>query len=612
MKPIGKIPLAALLGVTLSIALPAQAGTTDYSHLILLLKDNAASSSSSAATINPPSALQKRFPSIKPLVPPSASRTLEDLQALRRHRLDRYYIADTRHLTVKQAQALALRLKQDPAIEAVDFEPQVEGMHGDNGPPTVASADNDIPDHSPRQHYEFGQQAVPPYMIGGVNALHAWTVPGGKGENVRVISAEIDHWSYEHVDLPRPFLELTVGAVTGAHDTSSAGIIVSRENGYGTTGIVPQAQLGYLQWGTDRLLQLADQLREGDVVQLGVHLNYTPFAAVGCSEKCYMPLEYNRTVRDIIAYLTQEKGVHVVLAAANGNIDLDHPYFNGYFDRNLYDSGSVYAGAVDPKTGLRASFSEYGSRVDLFSWGYSVTTTTWSANLPTTGYTHTFSGTSSANPIIAGVMASLQGVARAHGLGNIAPKALRGILVATGYPPINGNRSEIGVQPDLHAAIQKMLDDHADKPPTGRLALPEDVKSGEAFSAHVYAESPTNKPLAYQWAAAGFTPEAGTQATLHLIAPSVNADTHTSISVTVSDGRHSLTLAENITIKAAPGNGDCNGIPPWDASKTYQVYAEPVAYFGKEYKQNFYNVNKPPDINSGPFGQPWLSGVPCP
>lgn len=141
MKPIGKIPLAALLGVALSIALPAQAGTTDYSHLILLLKDNAASSSSSAATINPPSALQKRFPSIKPLVPPSASRTLEDLQALRRHRLDRYYIADTRHLTVKQAQALALRLKQDPAIEAVDFEPQVEGMHGDNGPPTVASAD---------------------------------------------------------------------------------------------------------------------------------------------------------------------------------------------------------------------------------------------------------------------------------------------------------------------------------------------------------------------------------------------------------------------------------------------------------------------------------------
>ena len=604
MKRFSKV-LAMGLWVAAASALSAPAtADTDYSHLIVLIKDDGSRLRNFQDNVDPSSTFQHHVPNIKPLVPPAKARTLEDAQALHRHRLDRYYVIDTRLLTPAQAQALAAQLKQDPAIEDVDFEPLVDGMHNDKADPVEESARSGIPDYTERQNYLFGRSAVAPYKIGGVNAVQAWKVPGGKGENMRVISSEIDHWSYDHADLPKPFLEVDAGAVTGYHDTASVGTIASRENAFGTTGIAPAAQLGYTQFGSDRLMQTAEHLSAGDVVQLGVHYKYATLPGAGCSADCYMPLEYNRTVRDIITYLTQEKGVHVVLAAANGNIDLDHPYFSGWFDRNRFDSGSIYAGAVEPKTGLRAWFSQYGSRVDLFSWGGSVTTTTWSASNPTSGYTHTYSGTSSANPIIAGVMASLQGVARAHGLGNLPPKELRRILVATGYPQSNGNRTQIGVQPDLDAAIKQMLADGVGQPPTGRLAVPEEAKSGETFSSHVYAESPSQKPLSYRWRATGFIPQEGTTPSMSFSAPSVPVDTPTSISVAVSDGTHTLDLTENITIKAAP-LGDC--ATPWVANKVYAVAGERVSYSGYNYQVAHWTQNARPDLNFVETGsaKPW-------
>ncbi|AZE55646.1 hypothetical protein C4K03_3493 [Pseudomonas synxantha] len=610
-----KTCLSATLLLAAVLTSVAHAETPGYTDLIILLKSHAHTRqplNEPGEAHDPCSAIKNLVPNLTPIIRPSSARSAASLQALQRHRLDRYCLIDTRHMTQTQAEQQALTLRQHPAVEMAEFEPVVDGMHDDNGSPLASSAQNDIPDYTPRQHYLLGQTPIAPYKIGGVNAVKAWEIEGGKGQAMRVISGEIDHWSYEHWDLPHPYTELhspAGPAPVGSHDTASAGIIASQENGFGTTGLVPHAQLGYLQWSAARLGEMGERLQAGDVMQLGVHYLYsdTAFPPDVCTARCYMPLEANNLVRDTIAYLTEEKGVHVVLAAANGNINLDHPHFQGRYDRNIFDSGSIFAGAVNSKTGLRSYFSEYGSRVDLFSWGDSVTTTIWSRANPTTGYTHEFGGTSSANPILAGAVASLQGVARAKGVGNIAPKTLRAILVATGYPQINGNRTEIGVQPDLQAAIAKMLADHADRPPTGRLAVPEEVKSADTFSVHVYAESPTSKPLTYRWNAAGFIPTTGTSVTLELTAPTVKTDTSMPISVEVSDGLHTLKLADNITIKAGCGN-----IAAWDPGKIYDTYAESVAYKGQVYKQNFYNVNKPPDLYSGPHGQPWFTGVVCP
>lgn len=615
MKPINHCLSTALL-LAAMLSLPVNAATPGYTQLIVLIKRDVLPDPTHKRAPDPLQDLKQLAPGLAPLVPASATRTQESLQALQRHRLDRYYLVDTRDKTRAQAEALAAQLRRSPVVESAQFEPIVDGMERDNGALIAHTGDTNIPDYTPRQHYLQGQRAVAPYKIGGVNAVHAWDVDGGKGDRMRVISAEIGHWSYRHVDLLAPFMELIEPddpAETDSHDTASAGVIASRDNGFGTTGIVPLTQLGYMKWGTERLARIAERLEAGDVMQLGVHYLYADnhFPKDLCTSDCYMPLEASDVVRDTIAYLTEEKGVHVVLAAANGNINLDHPYFEGYYDRDRFDSGAIYAGAVDPETGLRASFSQYGKRVDLFSWGDHVTTTTWSRNNPTRGYTHTFSGTSSSNPILAGVVASLQGVARAKGLGNLPPKALRQILVATGYPQIDGNRTQIGVQPDLAGAIDKMLADHGDLPPNGRLAAPEEALSAQTFTVRVHAESPSNKPLTYRWDTAGFTPSTGTSTTLTLTAPTVPADTVMPVSVDVSDGAKTIKLTEHILVKAAPQTG-CGDTPPWDAGKSYATYAEAVAYLGKVYKQNYYNINMPPDRHSGPHSEPWLTGVACP
>jgi len=559
MKPMKKWPHIVLFWAALS-PLSTYAAPPGYTTLVLLMKEQmtiSGAQSGALSTPDPLSELKQLVPNLTPVVPPSKARTMESTQALQRHRLDRYFIVDTSAMTQEQAEELAQLLKGNPILEDVQFEPPIGDMHEDHGAPIIHAASSGSPDYTGRQTYLQGKKSSAPYRIGGVNALEAWKVAGGKGQNMRVISAESDHWSYGHEDLPLPYTELHAPgdpAKVGYHDTSSAGVIASKENGFGTTGIVPYAQLGYLQWGAARLREMGEQLQAGDVMQLGVHYQYPDdyFPVDICTYNCFMPLEDNNLVRNTIAYLTEEKGIHIVLAAANGNINLDHPYFNGHYDRTRFDSGGIYAGAVNSTSGLKSSFSEYGSRVDLFSWGDSVTTTTYSQSNPTRGYTHTYSGTSSANPIIAGVVASLQGVARANGIGNIPPKDLRKILVTTGYPQINGNSTQIGVQPDLDAAIKKMLAEYAGHPPTGRIGIPAEVKSDETFSTHVYAESSSNKPLTYQWNAAGFTPATGTEATLSLTAPTVTVDTPTSVSVDIYDGSQTVSLTENLIIKAPP------------------------------------------------------------
>lgn len=93
--------------------------------------------------------------------------------------------------------------------------PLVDGMHNDKADPVEESARSGIPDYTERQNYLFGRPAVAPYKIGGVNAVASLESPRRKGENMRVISSEIDHWSYDHADLPKPFLEVDAGAVTG-------------------------------------------------------------------------------------------------------------------------------------------------------------------------------------------------------------------------------------------------------------------------------------------------------------------------------------------------------------------------------------------------------------
>ena len=180
------------------------------------------------------------------------------------------------------------------------------------------------------------------------------------------------------------------------------------------------------------------------------------------------------------------RGIIVVEAAGNGNNNLDDPVYNtalaGFpadwrnpFNRNLRDSGAVLVGAGAPPPGThgrnwgpdrsRLDFSNYGSAVEVQGWGREVTTAGYGDLQGGTSedlwYTDTFSGTSSASPIVVGALGCVQGVLRAAGRIPLTPSRARQLLRASGSPqqdaPGRPRTERIGNRPNLRQLIPLAL-----------------------------------------------------------------------------------------------------------------------------------------------------------
>ena len=143
-------------------------------------------------------------------------------------------------------------------------------------------------------------------------------------------------------------------------------------------------------------------------------------------------------------------------------------------------------------------------------------------------------------------------------------------------------------------------------PPIGDIVTPDEVHSGDHFSAVADVSSPGGHALSYQWNHGRFeNPQGGNTDTLTVTAPSVQSATPMEVSVEISDGKHSSTFKAEVLVEPVSGGGGCDGVPPWDSSKTYATYGEQVEDQGKIYHQNFYNTNMPPHLHNG-LGTPWL------
>ena len=96
------------------------------------------------------------------------------------------------------------------------------------------------------------------------------------------------------------------------------------------------------------------------------------------------------------------------------NVTMNEPHFQGHFPGNpimpgvtiieaMAQTSAVMVGASNGSSLDIASFSNFGSRLDAHGWGFNVTTSGYGGlynggTLET--YTSTFSGTSSATPIV--------------------------------------------------------------------------------------------------------------------------------------------------------------------------------------------------------------------
>lgn len=320
----------------------------------------------------------------------------------------------------------------------------------------------------------------------GIDAHYAWTQPGGKGQGVRIVDIE-GGWRTTHEDLPPLFH--TRGAQFESqhwrnHGTAVLGQLVGKDNGLGVTGIAHQAQAGYesieSQDTGSAVLSAAQAAGVGGIVLIELHF-YGPTGSSPCTcnePQCYfVPAEFFQGHFDAIANATAN-GTVVVEAGGNGSANLDDPLYGGIFQRSIRDSGAILVGASNSSDRAPACWTNWGSRIDLHGWGDSVVTL-GTGDLFDGGedrwYTASFSGTSSASPIVTGAAASLQGRALALFNAPLEPLYLRELLAGTGTPQ-TGDRN-IGPLPNLRAAFAAVLDY---EPPTCYTLTRTQTGQGEA------------------------------------------------------------------------------------------------------------------------------------
>ncbi|WP_239470045.1 AbfB domain-containing protein [Archangium violaceum] len=303
----------------------------------------------------------------------------------------------------------------------------------------------------------------------GVDARYAWTVPGGDGSGVRFVDIE-GGWRTSHEDMPGLFTQLgtqinDIGWRN--HGTAVLGTAVGVGNAYGVRGIAYGATTGVSgignQSAASAITSAASAVGRGGVILVELHAQ-GPADSTPCTcnqGQCnYIAMEYWQGEFDAISTATAN-GVTVVEAAGNGSANLDEGAYGNAFNRSVRDSGAILVGASGATTRAPTCWTNFGSRVDVHGWGENVVTMGYgdrfgSAYGEDQYYTSTFSGTSSASPVVAGSALSIQGAVRARGQGALDPRAVRSLLANTGTPQASDSR-KIGPLPNLRKALQAGL-----------------------------------------------------------------------------------------------------------------------------------------------------------
>jgi hypothetical protein len=346
--------------------------------------------------------------------------------------------------------------------------------------PRADEAPPATPDFAARQIY---LQPAP----AGIDAVYAWTQPGGSGAGVRIIDIE-GEWRFTHEDLT-----VNQGGVVGGtqpndlgwrnHGTAVIGEFGGDRNGLGITGICPDANVRAISifglGSAPAIRRAADLLSPGDIILIELHRPGP--RATGIGQQGYIAIEWWPDDFDAIRYATS-RGVIVVEAAGNGAENLDAAIYDtpgaGFpagwsnpFRRGARDSGAIFVGAGAPPPGThgrdhgpdrsRLDFSNYGALIDAQGWGREVTTAGYGdlqgGSNENYWYTDQFSGTSSASPIVVGALGCVQGNRKARGIATLTPATARNLLRTTGTAqqdaPGRPATQRIGNRPNLRQVV---------------------------------------------------------------------------------------------------------------------------------------------------------------
>lgn len=306
----------------------------------------------------------------------------------------------------------------------------------------------------------------------GLDVRYEWDGAGGSGSGIAV--CDVEYGFSPHADLPG--ITILGGVVDPTlpidfydHGTAVLGILGSLDNGWGTTGMVHDAEfylspvkLVFSSFNVAAAVtRCAAQLSAGDVILIEQQ--------TGGQNGEFVPMEWNKPTYDAIV-LAVANGIVVVEAAGNGDENLDDPFYATaqpghapFLSAN--DSGAIIVGggqspwSSPPRS--KTNDSTFGGTVDLQGWGQHVVAPGYGFLYDDEGtsFNYTlFGGTSSASPLVAAAAAIVQFNYILKDGAPGTPAEVRSLLRSTGTPQANPGSGIIGPQPDLRAAIEQLWD----------------------------------------------------------------------------------------------------------------------------------------------------------
>ncbi|WP_103866336.1 S8 family serine peptidase [Aquimarina sp. I32.4] len=288
----------------------------------------------------------------------------------------------------------------------------------------------------------------------GIDVDYAWSL-GAMGQGVKISDIEYSWGKLDHEEFVNQ--DIAYGTshdanISEDHGIAVMGILVGDEdNNLGIKGTAPKAVgrvYSEIQGRAVAIIKATQNSQAGDVIVLEMQ--------IGGPEGKYVPADITQSVWDAVKAAT-DVGVIVVAAAGNGSANLDSSPYSAY--RNRGDNGSIIVGAGTSNSAHnKLGFSTYGQRVNVQGWGHNVFTTGYGNvtydNDYKKEYTATFSGTSSATPIVTSAVACIQSYAKEK-LGKlITPREMRDLLMSTGVA--QGSGGHIGPLPNIKKAIKNL------------------------------------------------------------------------------------------------------------------------------------------------------------
>jgi hypothetical protein len=367
------------------------------------------------------------------------------------------------HVSTKDAascEALRQQLANEPLIAHVYQQPHLY-LATANGAATMLPplpTGGDIPPTTPS--FVSQQLAQAPTPLGHGFRLAAGIL-GGRGQGVGFRMIE-NGWTLGHEDLCQMVASNVIGPVpspstfAALHGTSGGSIMFADRNEYGITGMADEVEAKFiginLSGGFANAAALA--LLNSQPGDVGMVVVMVLVSALGPGT--FLPFEFYQASFDATLTATAN-GLHMVVPAGNGDRSLDDPALLGRFDRNFRDSGAIIVGASAGGLLQKASFSNWGSRIDAHSWGDFVVacgygTIFFPNSDPLQAYTASGTGTSSATPHIAGVVAAIQGASLRQNGQLLSNAQVINLLHTVGptTPDIIGRR------PDVFAILQQL------------------------------------------------------------------------------------------------------------------------------------------------------------